>query len=75
MNTPKKMHLDEMTAGKRCLVVYSNKPEDREEAEIMHVAVLENYKGQRTDTPYLVFVRFDDGEEIDCHPANIREVK
>lgn len=75
MNTLKKMHIDEMIAGKRCLVVYSNKAEDREEAEIMHVQVLQNYEGQRTDTPYLVFVRFDDGEEIACHPALIREVK
>jgi hypothetical protein len=75
MNTPRKMKLSEMTEGQRCLVVIGKNHDYLEEAEIMHISPLVQYEGQRTDTPYVVFVRFDDGEEMECHPANIRQAK
>jgi hypothetical protein len=75
MNTPSKIKLSDMTEGQRCLVVYDNKGKHTEEAEIMHVATNPNYKAFGLDTPYSVFVRFNDGEEIDCHPSRIKIIK
>jgi hypothetical protein len=75
MNTLKKMDIDEMIAGKRCLVVYGNKPGDIEEAEVIDIRPRKTNAPQGWVSPYRVLVRFADGVEYDYHPSQIMEVK
>lgn len=71
MNTLKKMHIDEIIAGKRCLVVYGNKPEDIEEAEILRLVSPDCVKVWS----WRALVRFADGVEYDYQLSQIMEVK